>query len=105
MPKFIDFTEFVERCRAWQLQNKDWELICDIEDSDKLYISFDELPKNEKLSWIETYKDEAEYAYKEFATAPCKVEYKFLNNKLELCEKFPVGNGMMVFKTEGRVFE
>lgn len=100
----VDFTAFVERCRLWREENKDWELICDIKNSDKLYESFEDLPKRRKKALITRYRDDAEYCYYEFENIKCKCDFGFLNDDMEICEKFPNGRGMMVFKTNGKSY-
>ena len=92
--------EYVERCRVWQQANPDWELVCDIEDCDPLYIQWSELPKAERMSWIGSYRSSARDAFEEFGIKRCKVEKKVLNSGLELCDKWPQGHAMRVFRTK-----
>lgn len=98
MTKYIDFGEFVERCRTWQKNNPEWELICDIKDQDSLYYKFNELPKKDRMYYVGRYGEFAKDVYEEDCDL-CKVPYGFLDNDLTICNNFPHGNGMMVFKT------
>jgi hypothetical protein len=91
--------QFIERAREWQKNNPEWELICDIADTKPLYVQWNELQKKVRMSWIGSYGRSAKKAFEEFAVKECKVEYGFLNSKLEVCQEFPQGHGMMVFKT------
>ncbi len=90
-----------EKFREWQKENPEWELCCDIPDTDILYIQWNELPKNERMSWIGTYGRDAKNAFEEFGTKRCKVLAKVLSDKFELHEEtdWPYGEAMLVFKT------
>jgi hypothetical protein len=94
--------DFIERCRKWQLENPDWELICDMGSTEHLYVQWNELPKAERMSWIGSYKSDAKDAFEEFATKQCKVEYKVLDNQLNMHDtrNWPAGNTMMIFHTK-----
>jgi len=96
-----DFKEFVERCRDWQRKNPDWELFCDIHNTDHLYVQWGELPKNARMSWIGKYGSDAGHMFEEFAVKRCKVERMALDNNLNLhfVGDCPPGNAMTVFKT------
>lgn len=93
---------FIERCREWQKQNPDWELICDIEKTDSLYFQWAELPRKEKMHWIGKYRDAARDAFEEFATKQCKVDHKVLDSTLQLHEPldWPHGHAMAVYRTK-----
>lgn len=88
--------------RQWKKENPDWELICDIEDSDKYYIQWHELPKEERMRWIGKFKNRAKEAFEEFSIKDCKVIRKVLNENLELfnVSSWPKGQCMLVFKTD-----
>lgn len=91
----------LEIYRKWQKENPDWELICDIEDTDRLYVGWNELSKSDRMSWIGTFRGEAKEAFEEFGNPRCKVERKCLTEDLTLCDilDWPHGFNMTVFKT------
>ena len=84
--------------REWQRLNPEWSLICDIEDTDSLYVQWHELPKPERMSWIGKYGEGGRWAFEEFGNKRCKVERKFLNSCLELVDEWPEGEAMSVYK-------
>jgi len=87
--------------RAWQKTNPDWELICDMDGTDHLYVQWSELPKAERMSWIGSFRSDAKLAFEEFSIKRCKVETKCLTENLCLCEPldWPAGFNMLVFRT------
>lgn len=91
----------LEKYRQWQLNNPEWELICDIENTDFLYIQWNELSKRERMSWLGTYRENAKDAFEEFADKKCKVETSVLcpDMKLRNVSDWPNGFCMLVFKT------
>ena len=93
--------EQLKKYREWQKQNQEWELCCDVTDTDALYIQWGELPKRERMSWIGTYGRCAEDAFNEFATKKCKVERAVLCPDMQLrgVLDWPHGFCMLVFKT------
>lgn len=93
--------EFVERCRRWQRENPDWELCCDIHDTDYLYVQWSELSKTVRMSWIGKYGSGAKDVFEEFGTKACKVECMILdkNMRLHCLGDWPEGDTMTVFKT------
>ena len=93
--------KMLEKFREWAKENTGWELICDMENSDQYYETWSELPKKERMSWIGTYGRDAKKAWREFGTRRCKVITKYLSDKLEVCDKFPAGEAMMIFCTGG----
>jgi hypothetical protein len=95
----MDQSEFLIKARKWQKLNPEWELICDMKETDSLYIQFGELPVKERMHWIGTYREEAVKAFNEFATKQCKVERLFLNEQMELVSVWPEGQAMTCFKT------
>ena len=91
--------KFIERCREWQKENPDWELICDIHDTDFLYVQWSEIPKAARMSWIGKYRDGAKEMFEEYGIKQCKVERMALDSDMRLCTKWPVGNAMTVYRT------
>lgn len=89
----------INKFRAWQKQNPDWQLICDLPEADSLYIQWDEITNRERMRWIGTYRRDAREAFEEFSIKKCKVVKKFLNSDLELCDEWPQGEAMTVFLT------
>jgi len=89
----------IEKFRAWAKNNPGWELICDMEDSDQYYGSWSDLSKTERMSWVGIHGRYAKNAWREFGIRRCKVTTRFLNDKLEVCTKFPAGQAMMIFFT------
>lgn len=94
------------KAKEWCQSNPGWERVCDIEDSDALYVSYNELSKKEKKGWEDQYPFDAEDAWAEFGTAKCKVPYGFITGKGEFYnEVISVPHGhqlMLVFKTNNR---
>lgn len=91
--------ETIRAARQWCQQNPGWEPICDLGNTDHLYVQWSDLPKNVKLSWRNLFASCAEDAYAE-ATHPCKVPYGFIDKDLQFHEGIPFGKlGMMVFQT------
>lgn len=92
---------FAERCREWQKNNPDWKLICDMHDTDYLYVQWPELPKRARMSWIGKYGSAAKDMFEEFAVKECKVECMVLGSDMKLyaMKDWPHGNTMTVFKT------
>jgi hypothetical protein len=87
----------------WCEKHPGWKRICDIEDSNSLYKTWDELSEKEKKSWINYYGVlGAKGAWEEFGHKPCKVKYGFISGKGEFYKKVtdvpPLHNLMMVFK-------
>ena len=94
-----------EKFRKWQKENSEWELCCDIPNTDIFYIQWNELSKNERMSWIGTYGRGAKDMFEEFGIKRCKVQQKVLDDNLELHEvsDWPCGEAMLVFKTDKQV--
>ena len=94
--------EFVARCREWQKQNSEYELICDIPDVNIYYVQWSELPRAERMSWIGSYRRCAKDAFEEFGTKRCKVECSVLDKDMVLhnAMDWPAGEAMMVFRTK-----
>jgi len=88
-------------------ENQGWKRICDIPDSDKFYMIWDELPEKTKKYWIEEYgRHHAKNAWLEFGEAKCKVPFGHVSGKGKFYPNYtfakaPLGeNGMMVFKVD-----
>jgi len=88
-------------------ENPGWKRICDISDSDSLYLTWEELPKKIRNSWIRDYGEySAESAWREFGQAKCKVQFGHVSGKGDFYPNYefvkaPIGhNGMMVFKVD-----
>jgi len=91
----------LEKYRKWQKEHPEWELICDIPDTDSLYIQWNELSKAERMSWIGTYREGAKDMFEEFGIKRCKVPQMVLGEDLEFYEvsDWPYGFCMTVYKT------
>jgi hypothetical protein len=88
-------------------ETQGWKRICDIPDSDSLYLTWEELPKKTRNSWIREYGEySAESAWREFGQAVCKVPFGHISGKGEFYPNYefvkaPSGhNGMMIFKID-----
>ncbi len=90
----------IEQFRNWQTEHPEWQLLCDIADSDALYIQWDKLPKAERMSWIGKYGEDAKEMWEEYGIKKCKVPVMVLSDKLELHEKsdWPHGEAMTVYR-------
>lgn len=79
-----------------------WKRICDIEDSDNLYKTWNELSERAKRPWIREYRDRAEDAWGEWGNKPCKVQYGFISGKGKFYKKVTdvphLHNLIMIFK-------
>lgn len=91
----------LKKYRDWQKENPEWELCCDVDDAESLYVQWDELPKSERMFWVGTYGVESKDAFEEFATKQCKVKTAVLCPNLQLLEikAWPHGFCMLVFQT------
>lgn len=97
-----DFDILYKKGEAYCKKHPAWEMICNIEDSDSLYYTWDDLTKREKNLWIRDFgKYSAKDAWEEFGIAKCKVptgfvadDGKFYKSIMDLKNK----NFMMVFK-------
>ena len=89
---------FVEQCREWQKKNPEWELICDIKNSDNLYVpQWHGLSEKERGLWGNN-----EDYFNECADKKCKVETKVLGEDFKLYDilSWPHGKAMQVFRTK-----
>lgn len=87
----------------WCEKHSGWKRICDIDDSDSLYKTWNDLSKKEKRPWIRDFGElGAEDAWRELGRKPCKVPYGFVTGKGEFYEdilKVPLyHNIMQVYK-------
>lgn len=62
----------------WCERHPGWKRICDIPDSDALYKTWDELPAKVRRVWEAAYHSRAEDAWREFGSAPCRVEHGYV---------------------------
>ena len=92
----------LKKYRQWQKENPEWELICDIDNQDALYVQWHELPKAERMSWIGMYREDPRAVFEEFGTKRCKVSNMVLSPDLTLHKiiDWPEGFCMAVFKTD-----
>ena len=85
---------------SWCQTHPGWQRICDIDNSDKLYKTYSELTKRERLGWDQ---QGGEPAWREFGYGRCKVPYGFISGlgKFYRCalDVPRFHNLMMVFKT------
>lgn len=83
------------------MENPDWELCCDIADTDYLYIQWSELPKRVRMSWVGKYGSGAKEMFEEFGAKACKVECMVLDQNMRLHHlgDWPEGYAMTVFQT------
>lgn len=97
------FSDVLDKSLEWCIKNDGWKRICDIEDTDSLYYSWNELPSKIKSKWKNNFEN-AEDAWSEFGERVCKVPYGFVSDKGEFYNdilQVPRShNFMMVFKIE-----
>lgn len=88
------------RARTWCAAHPGWQRICDVENSDALYKTYDELPQRVRRTW-DAHGGEA--SWKEFGHKPCKVPFGFISGKGEFYSNVldvpRFHNLMMIFKT------
>lgn len=96
-----------EKARIFCMKNPEWEMICNIPESDDLYYTWEELSKKEQKPWIEHYgKIYAKDAWLEFSYGKCKVEYGFIAEDGLFYHNHPIDkNIMMIFKIRGEKFK
>ena len=94
----------LEKYRQWQKEHPEWELVCDIEDSEALYIQWHELPKAERMYWVGFCREDPKGAFEEFGVKRCKIKQAVLCPDLELRNvlAWPEGFCMLVFKTDNQ---
>lgn len=95
----VDTTaEAAQKAIKWCENHIGWKRICDIEDIDDLYKTWDELSEKEKRTWIKEYGISAENAWRELGRKPCKVSYGFITSKGDFYKdilKAPLKDGIM----------
>lgn len=89
---------FIARCREWQKQNPEWQLVCDIEDIDHLYTQWEDLSARAKGYWTGKYRKDAKAAFEEFGLKECKAETAVLDCNMNLCDEWPNGEAIRVYK-------
>ena len=94
----------IQKYKEWQQQNPEWELLCDIEDTDALYIQWHELPKAERMSWIGSFRGDPKGAFEEFGIKKCKIPVMCLAPDLKLHDimDWQPGFCMTVYKTDNQ---
>ena len=98
----LTFEDVLKESLNWCETHPGWKRICDIEDTDSLYKTWDELSDKEKRPWIKEYKSGAEECWGEYGKNPCKVIYGFVTGKGEFYENISLaishGDFMQVYK-------
>lgn len=89
----------------WCRNHIGWERICDIEDADSLYKTWDELSERKKNPWIRKFGLlGAKEAWGEFGDQPCKVQYGFISGEGKFYKDIldvPLSHGLMqIFKVK-----
>lgn len=91
--------EAAQKAIFWCRKHPGWKRICDIEDTDVLYKTWNELPEKIKRSWINEFGiNSAESAWEELGKRPCKVKYGFITSKGEFYRdilRAPLEDGIM----------
>lgn len=72
-----------QKALEWCKKHEGWKRICDIDDSDSLYKTWNDLTEKEQEPWIREYGSSAEGAWGEFARKPCKVPHGYITGKGE----------------------
>lgn len=85
-------------------KHQGWKRICDIENLENLYKTWEGLPDKVKRSWIKAYGGaSAKEAWEEFGQKPCKVQYAFISGKGKFYKKVTdvptYHNLMQIYKT------
>lgn len=94
----------LQKSLEWCEQHPGWKRMCDIEDTDGLYKTWEELSEKEKKPWVKEYRSSAEDAWGEFGRRPCKVPFGFVTGKGEFYKSISqvplMHNLMTVYKVE-----
>lgn len=103
MEETYSFEDALKKSLEWCAKHPGWKRMCDIEDTDSLYKTWEEMPNSIKEQWINEYGEHyAESAWKEFGSKPCKVPYGFVTGKGEFYKRVSdvprFHNFVMVFK-------
>tara|TARA_R110001583_G_scaffold52147_5_gene162181 strand:- start:113 stop:451 length:339 start_codon:yes stop_codon:yes gene_type:complete len=59
--------------------NPNWELICNIKESNTLSLSFDELSSSEQAKWRKAYPIMTKLAWEELGNAPSRHPFKYVS--------------------------
>ena len=100
----MNMDEFLVKAREWKKKNPSWQLYCDMTISEEvaLYPTFGELPKKERMSWVGKFGSDAVKAWQETGVKNCKVPVAYLNEKMELCNRWPEGCAMLCFQIQSK---
>lgn len=101
--EYYSTNEAAQKALVWCYENKGWKRICDIENNDSLYKTWEELPEKTKSEWVNQFGQyDAKNAWGEQGERICKVPFGFITGKGEFYKKavdVPHGhNLMMVYK-------
>ena len=98
-----------EVAKQWCEEHPAWQRICDIDDSDHMQLSWDELPEGDRRAWRESHlsEDEAKYLWREFATSvPYRHRFGFVGEDgvfySHVLDVPRNTNSVMVFETGGK---
>ena len=100
-------SEAFEKAKAWCEKNPKWKRICDIPGSDAMTLSWSEIPRRDRDSWTDRYRDRAEDAWREFSSdRPSRQRYGFIGDDGRFYDcvlSLPrLMNHMMVFEVGGK---
>jgi hypothetical protein len=93
-----------EKAKIYCKENPEWEMICNIDNIDDYYYTWEELSEEEQKPWIDYYgKLDADKAWREFSYGKCKVENGHIGEDGKFYDRIPMTlvNVMMVFKIGG----
>lgn len=83
-----------------------WQPYCDIEDTESLSITWEELPAGYRQIWEERHRESAEAIWREFGAKPQRHRYAFIGSDgvaYDEITDMPAGvSHMMVFQTGGK---
>jgi len=100
---FISTNESAARAAEFCKCHPGWQRICDIDDSFNLYLSFEEIPKEERKFWKHAHGEYAADAWAEFGVGKCRFPTGYISgtglfySHNHHIPKFH--NSMMVIKT------
>jgi len=72
-----------EHALIWCDQHSGWQRICDIENIDNLYKTWEELSQMTQKRWALRYPSCAKDAWEEYGSTPCKVACGYVTGKGE----------------------
>lgn len=94
-----------ELAASWCAENEGWARICDIEHSDRLMLTWQDLPERVKQLWRRAYPGTPQEAWREFGNTPHLHRFGFIADDGKFYSdrrRIPVEmNTMMVFETGG----